>query len=1027
MVAIAVVGIATMPMLNIQYKPSSGNRSVKVSYSCPGASAEIVEAEATSVIEGVLSGMENSVGISSVSKKGSGSVTVKFGKGTDMAAARFEVAAAVRNIYPSLPEDVTYPSISIDIGGNRNSVAISYLIKGGLPSQELVKYAENHMLYPLSSIPGVDKVSIYGGSPFEWVITYDSDKAMKAGISPEDIAEAFSETYSDEVLGMIQTDGGHLAARMSCLSSDDFGSIPVKAHNGRIIRLGDIATWKFQESVPKSYYRVNGLNTVTLSVGVSNSDNLLVVAGAVKKEMAMLSEAFPEGISATLAYDSSEYVSSELNRIYLRTGLCLLILLLFVFVIYRSWKYLFVVFSTLTVNILMALAIYNIFGIRIHIYTLAGITVSLGIIIDTTIVMADHYRTNHDRGAFPSLVSAIGTTVAALLMTLLLPESERANLTDFIYVIIVNLLISLVVAWFFVPSLMDRLPMPASGLSLRRKRFYARAVSLYGRYIGWGLDHRWILVSAAVAAFGIPLCVLPDADDMEKKEDKTWIGRCVEKVVSWTPYESNRKKIDKMLGSSFGLFYRSLDKSDFYREPEKKVLSIKAGMPEGCTVSQLNEVVKAMENYLSQFDEIATFTTNVTSYDNARITVEFKPEYESSPFPSALKARVTQMAMNFGGATWSIYGVDDNYFSNNITSSGFKGGGIVLSGYNFRELCRYAEVLIDYLSENKRVSEPELRSGEGGVPSTEFNLKYDYGRMASLGISPYSYYVELYDRLFEQELDPVIVDGTQADVVLKSSSLNTYDLWHLRNSPVSVDSVAVVLSDVGSIEKRRTGIDITRQDQIYKVIVAYDFIGSRELSEKVMDEAMDYMNSEVLPVGFKASPREYSWFQEHKDKYAWLLLLMTAVIYVMLSIGFNSVRFPLSVIMLIPLSFIGFFLTFGLSELVFDQGGFAALVMLCGIVVNAGIYLIYTYMSVSGGNVRLSRERSVRCYLKAFKRKVTPVSLTIISSILGLLPFLTDGPEEVFWFNFAIGTIGGLLFSVIVLLLYFPVFVVRRR
>jgi len=84
---------------------------------------------------------------------------------------------------------------------------------------------------------------------------------------------------------------------------------------------------------------------------------------------------------------------------------------------------------------------------------------------------------------------------------------------------------------------------------------------------------------------------------------------------------------------------------------------------------------------------------------------------------------------------------------------------------------------------------------------------------------------------------------------------------------------------------------------------------------------------------------------------------------------------------------------------VFDQGGFAALVMLCGIVVNAGIYLVYACRQETGEDAPLSRKKSASRHLKAFRHKMTPMSLTIISSILGLLPFLTGGPEEVFRFS----------------------------
>ena len=148
-----------------------------------------------------------------------------------------------------------------------------------------------------------------------------------------------------------------------------------------------------------------------------------------------------------------------------------------------------------------------------------------------------------------------------------------------------------------------------------------------------------------------------------------------------------------------------------------------------------------------------------------------------------------------------------------------------------------------------------------------------------------------------------------------------------------------------------------------------------------------------------------------------------AVIYTMCSMTFESLRLPFTIIFLIPVSFIGVFLVFGLTDFIFDQGGFAALVMLSGIVVNAGIYLANAYMNDK------SRRPVIRKYVRAFNHKITAIMLTIISTVLGLVPFLFDGPEEVFWFPFAVGTIAGMVFSLVALLLYFPVFIqseVRR-
>lgn len=1024
--AMSIAGLASLRMLSIQYLPSDPGTSIKVSYTMNGASAESIEAEVTSRLEGVLSGISGATGTSSVSRKGSGSVNVKFQKGTDMAAARFEVASAVRNIYSSLPEELVYPSISLDAGGGKTVTAITYLLKGSLPSRQIQKFAENRILTPLSRIDGVDKVQVTGGTPFQWVITFDADKAASLGVRAADIRSAFNEYYSDEVAGMTvdEMSGRLMAVRVAIASVSGEkvlpGEIPVLKSGDKIVYLRDIATWKYEEEEPSSYYRINGLNTVTLSVSLDPSANLLTTVAAVKQCMGVLQDGFPMEITASIGYDASEYVSEELRKIYVRTGLCLLILLLFVFIVNRSWRIMMVTALTLTVNMLISIAIYALSGVIVHIYTLAGITVSLGIVIDTTIVMIAHYTYWKDRSVFPDMVAAVLTTVAALLMILLLPVSERGNLTDFIWVIAINLAVSLAIAYYFIPALLHFIPAgrTSSSSSTSKRRRIVKWNRLYSRYIDWGVRHRWVYAAVFVIAFGIPLYLIPQPD---RHERGAFYEKVVRPVVSWRPYLDNRNVIDKVAGSSSGMFSRALDRSDFYRQPEKKVLHIQAGMLEGCSVRQLDEVVRSMENYLASFDGISVFTTNIVSYDDARIDVEFKPEYENTSFPAHLKAQVTAMALNSGGADWRVYGIDNQAFNNNVVSA-YKSNRIVLKGYNFRELYGYAEHLVARISTNSRVSGPEIWSGGyGGRPSAEFALDYDFVKIAAEGVNPYAYYGELSSLLYNEKIGAVRSDGELVNVRLKSSDTDKYDLWHVLNEPVRVDSLKVTLSDVGSIVKRLSDIDIRKENQSYELDVCFNFIGSYELSRKFISGQVEYMNDEVLPVGFKASSPSWGWFDENRDRYAWLILLTVAVLYVMLAMAFESFRYPLAVIFMIPISFIGIFLLFGLSDFSFDQGGFAAFIMLCGVVVNAGIYIVNAFRAFGG----TMSEYQTRAYVKAYNHKVNPLMLTVLSTILGLVPFLTDGPEEVFWFDFAAGTIAGMLFSLIALVLVLPVFIVR--
>ena len=461
MAVFSVVGISVLPLLNVQYAPSPKVRTITVSYSWPDASASIIESEVTSKLEGVFASIKSNVGLSSVSDNGYGSIEINFRKGTDMEAARFEVSSQIRNLYNSLPSGVSYPEISSGPSGMQEQTALSYVIKGDIPTAEIEKYITGHVMDKISAVEGTGKISLWGAVPFEWVVDFDNEKAALYGIDADELASAFVSYFSTEVIGLASGKDGMMNVRLKNRISDDgFGAIPIKKSAGRIIYLRDVADYTYQEARPDSYFRINGLNTIVLSINAEPNTNLIKVAGNVKSLMNELQQEFPGTITATLDYDSSEYISSELNKIYFRTVLCLLILMVFVFLVSRSWRYVAIISATLAVNIFIAVAMYYFLGLGIHIYTLAGITVSLGIIIDSSIVMTDHYGYYRNRKVFPALLGAVATTVAALSVIFLLPEKDKINLGDFALVISINLCVSLFTAYLFVPSLMDRYPLP---------------------------------------------------------------------------------------------------------------------------------------------------------------------------------------------------------------------------------------------------------------------------------------------------------------------------------------------------------------------------------------------------------------------------------------------------------------------------------------------------------------------------------------------------------------------------------------
>ena len=221
------------------------------------------------------------------------------------------------------------------------------------------------------------------------------------------------------------------------------------------------------------------------------------------------------------------------------------------------------------------------------------------------------------------------------------------------------------------------------------------------------------------------------------------------------------------------------------------------------------------------------------------------------------------------------------------------------------------------------------------------------------------------------------------------------------------------------VERREAKNCIPKKNQEYVLRVAFNVLGSYTYTSKYIEKITKEYNAK-MPVGYRCLNTSYGYYKDDGTQY-WLILLIVVIIYFICSILFESLRLPLVIISLIPVSFIGNFLTYYFSGVEFGTGGFASLVLLSGLTVNAGIYIINEYKQTLRTSKNKSSQRLVRIYVRAYNHKIMAVLLTILSTVLGLIPFFIDGKEEPFWFSFAVGSAGGLLFSVFAVVFVMPI------
>jgi multidrug efflux pump subunit AcrB len=1034
---LTIIGLSLIPMLSVQLHPSAEGNRLYVSYSWNDISAEILEKEVTSPLEGVLAAIKGLEQISSSSSKGWGSISLQFKKGTDMDAVRFEVGSIIRHVYHKLPEGVGRPVVSAQSQnqGDRK-LLMTYTLHGEGNSLSLQQYATDYIVPALGLIDQVDLVEATGATPLEWELSYDPNQLQSLQIQTQDIQQAVSKHLQKYELGgssFIQDrDSTFLFLTLSGQPGDSlrWQEVIVRNHQGRLIQLTDLVKVRLKEQRPRSYFRINGLNTIYLNIFTAKGANQIKVAEAIRQEVNRLQTGFPANFSLLASYDASEQLKKETHKILFRSGLAIIILLLFVLAISRQWRYLTVIGLSLVANLAIAVIFYYVLDIEIHLYSLAGITVSLGIIIDNTIIMADHIRYHQNNKVFLAILAATLTTMGALSIIFFLKEEQRVNLTDFALVMLVNLAVSLFIALFFMPALISRIPLPVlRGKRLRRrKRRVLRITNIYQRFIQFGCRRKWLFIIVAVWGFGLPVFLLPDSvgEENRQAEKETTFQRYYNQTLGNSTFVSEVKPwLNKILGGSLYYFSSYMAEQDFSWDDRQTQLTVNVSMPDGATLEQMNQVFLDLENHLAQYPEIDRFISRITSIDRSSLTITFTEEAEDSSFPYFLKQAMETKAVETGGADFSVYGVGRG-FSNKL-HEGNHNCAIALYGYNFDELMKHARFLKRELLKHSRIKEVFIRTESSwwGKPRYEYVANIDLKRLAGYNSSMNQLFYEL-SQLTKKETRAAIVPHEKdlLPVMLRPRSNENAGIWNLMNTPVKAgESQNLRLKNVASFAKERVSTSINKTNQQYKVNVTYDFIGPYQLSNRILERNLKMINK-YLPLGFSAENGRGSWWWNQKEKKQyWLLFLVIVIVYFICAILLESLLQPLAVIAMIPISFIGVFLTFAMFKFPFDQGGYASMVLLCGLTVNSALYIINDY----NNHQRKRTGQKIRHYLKAFNHKITPILLTILSTSLGLIPFLIGGKSEGFWFSLAVGAIGGLLFSLVAITVWLPLFMGLAR
>jgi len=495
-IVIIVAGAVAIPFLPIAQYPEITPPQVVVQATYPGASAEVVEQTVTTPIEQQVNGVENMIYMSSRSgSDGTMTLTVTFKVGTDLDIAAVNVQNRVAIAQAKLPQDVIRQGLSIT-KQSPDLVEIVALTSpdGSRDELYLSNYATLQVVDVLARVPGVGQVTVFNGRDYGMRLWLNPDRLASLGLTAGDVADAVREQNLQAAAGQIgqppaprgQQFQYTVTTRGRLSTPAEFEEIILRTRaDGSVLRLRDVGRVELGAQNYGSFGRVGGKPAALIGIFQLPGANALEVSRGVQAAMARLAPSFPNGVTHTRPYNTTEFVRVSIEEVVLTLLIAIGLVVLTVYVFLQDWRTTLIPTLTIPVSLVGTFAVISVFGFSINTLTLFGLVLAIGIVVDDAIVVVENTQRHLDEeGLTPREATRLATAevvgpviaTALVLMAVFIPIAFLPGITGQLYrqfalTIAVSVALSALNALTLTPALCALLLRPAGAA---RQRWLAR-------------------------------------------------------------------------------------------------------------------------------------------------------------------------------------------------------------------------------------------------------------------------------------------------------------------------------------------------------------------------------------------------------------------------------------------------------------------------------------------------------------------------------------------------------------------------
>ncbi|HRY53544.1 MAG TPA: efflux RND transporter permease subunit [Spirochaetia bacterium] len=1002
---VLVLALFSIQQIALELIPSISPPYVMVSTTYSGAGPETVEKTVTRVLESGLSSVQGVEEMTSTSSDGSSQLTFKFAYGKDLDKAASDIRDKIDTVRDSLPEGSSSPAI-FKLDPNSMPI-IKIALRGSRSADELKAIAEDTVQPRFEGTDGVASVSTLGGREEAVRVDISQNRLEAYGLTIQSIASALAAQNVELGAGkIVEGDTEYSIRTTGAFASvdEDIAKAQVAARNGVPILLKDVATVYSGYKDVSSTVFINGSPGVYLSIMKQSGSNSVKVANAVYASIEELNAMLPGDIRLEIINDDSTQVRSTLYDLIksIATGACLT--LAFVLFFLRDIRSMLLIGITMTLAIMVTLLAMYVFGFSLNMMTMAGLLVSVGTIVDSSIVVIDSISVYRERGTNTRTSAILGThevmtavlagalTNVGVFFPVIFFRNQLGMMgiifQDMIFTIIIANLVCLVVAVTLVPVLASRyLPIvPRSEKPLRNRRLAALDAGIgrgidavnraYRRILAACLRHRGATIGLVVAAIvGSVAFFLPRLT-----------------IVFSPPMEANSVtlSVTMPLGTRFEETQAVLDRfAEIAQEELKGVKDIIATTGSsggfmgggGSSTSYKGSLTVSLPDSASErVDDFAAV--------KEKLRAHFK-EYPSASFAFQQGMRMSER--------------DDI--------------DVTLTSNNYEGLAKAADDILELIrAEMPEILEPATDTEEG-LPQIE--IRIDRERAASFGISVSSIATEIRDAAKGYASTVYRKGGDEYDVWLRLQDSDRSKILDLdRIFVLSSAGERVPLSSLATLAKGTGPVKLHRTNQSRTIDITGGLAQGQQANE-VEARLRSLIAAKATIPGDVYVKYTGSWSEitDMITTVVMILALSLILIYGIMAAQYESLKDPLINMTTIPVMIIGVLGIYFLKGQDLSMFTIIGVVMLIGIVINNGILL------VDCTNLLRSRGAGLmEACIEGGASRFRPVLMTAGTTIVGEIPMAFMGTENAGLTQpIGLAVLGGMITATFITLVIVPV------